>query len=181
MAREKKFKLHELDEIDLSRKRKKHIDQTRHREEHQGGFTCSHCSDWAPINEHIGTQNRNHCPHCLWSKHLDEDKLGDRKSECKSGMEPIALTFKAEGKDRYAEQRQRIGELMLVHECVTDGQLRVNRIAADDNTEELLVVFRNGADLDGPALERLAIESITTATSDSESEVMRQLFGIPEH
>ncbi len=179
MPKERKFRLHEPDDLDVARERKKHIDVERRREHDHGGFACSHCNGWAPINEHIGTHNRNHCPHCLWSKHLDEEKLGDRKSDCHSGMEPLALTFKEEGSDRYGGERShRIGELMLVHECVADGQLRINRIASDDNTDQLLYVFQHGASLSVPVLGHLAAEGILVANLADAAEVQQQLFGL---
>lgn len=177
MPKERKFRLNEPDDLDLSRERKKRIDITRRKEIEHGGFNCSHCNEWASINEHIGTHNRNHCPHCLWSKHLDEEKLGDRKSDCQSGMEPIALTFKGEGSDRYSEEGRRVGELMLVHECVADGTLRVNRIASDDNTDQLLYVFQHCLDLAAPLLGRLATECINVASLADMPEVQSQLFG----
>lgn len=178
MSKEKKFRLNEPDDLDLSRERKKRIDITKRKEMEHGGFDCSHCSEWAPINDQIGTHNRNHCPHCLWSKHLDKEKLGDRKSDCLSGMEPIALTFKKEGSDRYEEEGRRIGELMLVHECVADGKLRVNRIAGDDNTDQLLYVFQRGLDIVAPLIGRLASEAIIVADLSDMAEVQNQLFGI---
>src|SRR5690606_14620253 len=134
--------------------------------------------EWITIHDHIGTHNRNHCPHCLWSKHLDLDKLGDRKSTCQNGMEPIALAFKEEGEDRYASQNRKVGELMLVHECVADGQLRINRIAADDNQDQLIEVFQHSLTLPEAQLGRIASEGIIIATQVSESEIERQLFGI---
>ncbi|MET1001543.1 MAG: RNHCP domain-containing protein, partial [Acidimicrobiia bacterium] len=32
-----------------------------------------------------GTAHRNHCPNCLWSRHVD-DRPGDRAAECGSAM-----------------------------------------------------------------------------------------------
>ena len=45
-----------------------------------------------------GTQHRNHCPACLWSRHVD-DRPGDRAmlDDCGSGMEPIAITVRGKG------------------------------------------------------------------------------------
>ena len=101
-----------------------------------GGFKCVHCQKRVVINEHIGTKNRNHCPHCLWSKHVDDKKAGDRKSACHGAMQPVGLTFKQAGLDKYGRPRQ--GELMLVHKCSKCGKLSINRIAADDSTGLLL-------------------------------------------
>ena len=177
MEKIKRFKLHEEDDITESRDRKRQIDKTRRKEHEHGGFDCSHCKEWITIHDQIGTHNRNHCPHCLWSRHLDLEKLGDRKSTCKNGMEPIALAFKEEGVDRYSSQNRKVGELMLVHECVADGQLRINRIAADDNQHKVLEVFHHSLDLPEVKLERIASEGIAIAMRFLEAEVQIQLFG----
>jgi len=59
-------------------------------------FRCGNCrldvSYRAP-----GTAHRNHCPNCLWSRHLDDDRPGDRAAECGSLMEPIAVTVRGDG------------------------------------------------------------------------------------
>lgn len=68
----------------------------------------------------FGTQHRNHCPYCLWSRHLDNHP-GDRKSGCQSAMEPIAIALR-EG-----------GEWVLIHRCVGCSVLHENRIAGDDS------------------------------------------------
>ena len=173
-----KFKLREEDDITISRARKKRITQVRRKEHEQHGFGCSHCAEWVPIDEHIGTHNRNHCPHCLWSKHMDQDKLGDRKSDCESGMEPIALALKGEGQDKYGQREGRLGEIMLVHECVTDGQLRINRIAADDDTGVVLTVFEHGLHLPTSAVGHIALQGIVIVSQSMEPEIHAQLFGI---
>lgn len=46
-------------------------------------FTCEMCGA-----EVAGTGYTDHCPNCLWSKHVDVNP-GDRKSKCKGLMEPI--------------------------------------------------------------------------------------------
>ena len=83
-------------------------------------FRCGNCrldvSYRAP-----GTAHRNHCPNCLWSRHLDDDRPGDRAAECGSLMEPIAVTVRGDG------------EWVLVHRCTGCGELHLNRTAADDN------------------------------------------------
>ena len=59
-----------------------------------GSFRCVHCrldvSEDAPRTAH-----RNHCPTCLWSRHVDDDKPGDRDADCGSQMEPIGITVRA--------------------------------------------------------------------------------------
>jgi hypothetical protein len=68
-----------------------------------------------------GTEHRNHCPSCLWSRHLDAHIPGDRGSDCGAAMEPIAVCVRADG------------EWALIHRCAGCAALDVNRIAGDDN------------------------------------------------
>jgi hypothetical protein len=91
-----------------------------------------------------GVHHRNHCPHCLSSRHLDLFKAGDRLSACKARMLPVALTLKRTSKKYPSENR---GEIMLVHQCEGCGKISINRIAADDNAEILLEVFETSCSL----------------------------------
>ena len=61
---------------------------------------------------------RNHCPACLWSKHLDIEP-GDRAARCSGLMRPQRIDHRA-GKG-----------LVVVHVCVVCGFTRPNRIADD--------------------------------------------------
>lgn len=100
-------------------------------------FICKNCSKEVSLNA-VGTRNRNHCPYCLWSSHVDK-KTGDRENFCHGLMEPIGLTFKKdEGIDKYGEKRQ--GEIMVVHKCQICGKVSKNRIAGDDNPEVILAI-----------------------------------------
>ena len=82
-------------------------------------FLCTHCDHTIPGTA-PGTAHRNHCPHCLWSLHVDL-KTGDRQSACRGPMEPIAVGI------------QTNGEWSLLHRCQRCGMIRMNRIAGDDN------------------------------------------------
>lgn len=134
-------------------------------------FTCVRCH--LPITcapSVAGVHNRNHCPRCLWSRHMDWRAPGDRLSNCRAPMEPIGLTTKR-SRNRYA--RERDGELMLVHRCAGCGKLSLNRIAADDSAEDLLALFEASfvhvlaGEADGVAL-------LTEADGEL---VRRRLFG----
>ncbi len=82
-------------------------------------FTCINCkktvSSTAP-----GTKNRNHCPFCLASRHVDIE-IGDRQSMCKGVMPAVAKMLKPDGEE------------VLVHKCSTCGIIRKNRVAGDDD------------------------------------------------
>ena len=88
------------------------------------GFICEHCHKQVePIK--FGGSYRNHCPYCLWSKHVDAEIPGDRASDCQGMMEPIGVTTKSGG------------EYTILHHCTKCGFERKNRIAGDDNLELL--------------------------------------------
>lgn len=84
-----------------------------------------------------GTKNRNHCPFCLFSVHVDE-KVGDRKSECKGLMEPIGKFLRPNGEE------------VLVHKCLECGKMSNNRVAGDDDFEKVAELFViDETDVDG--------------------------------
>lgn len=88
-------------------------------------FRCGHCRLDVP-EQALGTAHRNHCPTCLWSRHVDADTPGDRASECGSLMEPIGITVRG------------TGEWVLVHRCAGCDEINLNRTAGDDNPLVLL-------------------------------------------
>ncbi len=97
-------------------------------------FICLHCHAYVSADRRLsGVHNRNHCPYCLWSRHLDLEHAGDRFSACKEQMRPVGLTFKRI-RNKYGRQE---GELMLVHQCMDCGSVSINRIAADDDVQTL--------------------------------------------
>lgn len=77
------------------------------------GFICGHCGKNV---EPLGYTSRNHCPYCLWSRHLDENP-GDRASECGGLMEPVA-----------AEPDPKKGYI-ITHKCTVCGAVRRNKAA----------------------------------------------------
>lgn len=88
-------------------------------------FKCGHCKRFiGPLPS--GGSQRNHCPYCLYSRHVDDRRPGDRASACASLMEPIG-----------AFQRPN-GEHCIVHHCLGCGFERFNRIGADDDFDLVL-------------------------------------------
>jgi len=161
----------------MQRGKKREREKQAKLEERKGGFKCTHCGGWVPLSEFIGTKHRNHCPSCLWSKHVDLEEPGDRKSTCQAGMKPIGLTFKQEGIDRYGSQRQ--GELIVIHWCTNAncGKISINRIAGDDNPETILRVFEESQAPDPNLKKALNNDNIRLLTRDSEKQIRTQLFG----
>ena len=95
-------------------------------------FKCRHCGSYISTARPLaGVGNRNHCPYCLWSRHLDLFEAGDRLAACKAPMRPVGLTLK-NSRNKYA--RAASGELMLVHLCTDCSKISINRIAADDHS-----------------------------------------------
>lgn len=94
------------------------------------GFVCARCGkEVLPLTN---GSYRNHCPFCLYSKHVDVVP-GDRSSVCMGLMEPVGVKQKS-GKG-----------LQIIHRCTRCGVERSNRIARDrvqpDNLEALLALF----------------------------------------
>jgi hypothetical protein len=138
------------------------------------GFPCAHCHAWVGAEFRLsGVQNRNHCPYCLWSRHLDLKVAGDRLSACKAPMKPIGLTVKATCK-RYGSGQ---GELMLIHLCMECETLSINRIAADDDLKTVLGVFEDAFQMDPSIRSRLEAAGILALTSADGELVRARLFG----
>jgi RNHCP domain len=103
----------------LSRPERTHR-RTRSPRRGPDSFRCRRCRLDVPLTA-PGTQHRNHCPNCLWSRHVDDDVPGDRAAECSASMEPISVSVREDG------------EWALVHRCTACSTVHVNRIAGDDN------------------------------------------------
>lgn len=88
-------------------------------------FRCGHCKAMVDLVPY-GGKHRNHCPYCLYSRHVDDRVMGDRASACGSAMRPVGAFVRAKG------------EHVIVHRCVGCGFERYNRIAADDDFDLVL-------------------------------------------
>ena len=82
-------------------------------------FKCENCGF-----EVIGSGYTNHCPSCLWSKHVDIFP-GDRSEMCGGLMKPVG--FKIEN-----------GKEVIVHKCKLCGNVRSCRVSEDDSRDEIL-------------------------------------------
>ena len=146
-----------------------------HRREAEDGFTCRDCGRFVSSAAGLaGVQNRNHCPYCLSSRHLDLYEPGDRLSACKAIMRPVALALKQVRK-KYGRPGQ--GELMLVHACIDCGRVSINRLAADDDPDRVLAVFSNSLRLDPRLAARLADQQIFPLEAESRNLVETRLWG----
>jgi hypothetical protein len=84
-------------------------------------FVCGRCGKSVQ-----GDGYTNHCPECLWSRHVDNDP-GDRKNTCRGMMEPV-------GAD------QKSGEMVLIHRCTLCGAEKKNRTASGDNSGNIIQI-----------------------------------------
>ncbi len=141
-------------------------------------FECCHCSLEVTPNPSMGTQHRNHCNHCLWSKHVDTIP-GDRASQCQGCMEPIGVTLKREGTDKYGKEK--LGDVMLVHRCTKCGQINLNRIAADDPEDLVVQVFdilnTEPSPLSQEVRDQLAKQNISLLSEKEKPLLEERLFG----
>lgn len=91
---------------------------TRTRED----FVCEQCG-----RQVRGNGYTNHCPQCLWSKHVDVNP-GDRAATCGGLMEPVAAIARAD-------------EVIVTQQCTRCGRLWRNKAAPNDRRETLLSLF----------------------------------------
>ncbi len=82
-------------------------------------FICEHCEAFIE-----GSGYTDHCPKCLWSKHVDINP-GDRKSNCSGMMKPMGVEIK---RNKY----------IIHHRCTKCGYKFKVKSAPDDNFEEIL-------------------------------------------
>ncbi len=84
-------------------------------------FTCEHCG--ANV---VGNGYTNHCPACLWSKHVDVTP-GDRAEGCGGLMEPVGVETKA-------------GVHTLTHRCTPCGFSRRQTASTEDNFDKIVAL-----------------------------------------
>lgn len=84
-------------------------------------FICGNCGE-----EVKGDGYTNHCPSCLWSKHVDINP-GDRAAECGGMMRPAKVEIEK-------------GEYVLTHRCVKCGREKRNKMSPKDNFQEVLKI-----------------------------------------
>ncbi|MDD5605981.1 MAG: RNHCP domain-containing protein [Patescibacteria group bacterium] len=83
-------------------------------------FICENCG--TPVQ---GDGYTNHCPKCLFSKHVD-NVPGDRANLCGGLMEPVSVQLKGGLPDK------------IVHQCLKCGHIHKNKISPQDNQTSLL-------------------------------------------
>lgn len=84
-------------------------------------FTCEHCLK--EVNA-LKYTSRDHCPYCLYSKHVDIFP-GDRNNNCKGLLEPIGIE---KFKDTYK----------IIYKCKKCNKIHKNIMANDDNMDLII-------------------------------------------
>jgi hypothetical protein len=90
-------------------------------------FKCENCG-----NEVKGNGYTNHCPKCLWSKHVDIHP-GDRASNCNGLMEPIRAELIRDGYD-------------ITYRCTKCKLISKNKSNKKDDFESILNIVKKHTD-----------------------------------
>lgn len=89
-------------------------------------FTCLNCHQ---VIDSLGYTARDHCPHCLYSIHVDNNP-GDRLNECHGLLKPIKIeNFKNSYK--------------IIYQCQKCGAIKKNIMARDDNFDLIIKLSTN--------------------------------------
>ena len=87
-------------------------------------FTCAHCGA-----EVFGNGYTNHCPKCLWSRHVDNTP-GDRQSDCGGMMCPISV-------------KPDKGGFIITHKCEKCGKIINQHSAENDDIDTIISISSN--------------------------------------
>ena len=85
-------------------------------------FVCENCGKKVLK---LGYTSRDHCPHCLYSKHVD-NMPGDREAECRGLLKPVQVEL--DSKKGY----------VIIYKCEKCGAIRKNKSAVDDDMDLLI-------------------------------------------
>lgn len=89
------------------------------------GFICEHCN--RKVEKLIKT-SRDHCPYCLYSKHVDINP-GDRLNPCKGLLKPTGIE---KHKDTFK----------ILYVCEKCKKTHKNIVAFDDDMEKIIEVSK---------------------------------------
>lgn len=88
-------------------------------------FICDNCK-----MEVMGDGYTNHCPNCLYSKHVDLNFPGDRLNNCRGLMEPIGIEKVS-------------GDWKIIQRCKKCNTTFRCKTASTDNKELLISLSLN--------------------------------------
>lgn len=84
-------------------------------------FICDFCGKKVSKLEYTA---RDHCPYCLYSKHLDNNP-GDRQNNCHGLMQPIGI-------EKYKNSYK------IIYNCTKCHTIHKNIMAKDDNFDKII-------------------------------------------
>ena len=90
-------------------------------------FICENC------NKNVDKLNytaRDHCPYCLYSKHVDINP-GDRDNPCKGLLKPVSI-------EKYKNTYK------IIYKCLKCNQLHKNIMANDDDFNLIIQLSHHG-------------------------------------
>ena len=84
-------------------------------------FICEHCKKAVSP---LGYTARDHCPYCLYSKHVDI-LPGDRNNTCHGLLVPVGI-------EKYKDT------FKIIYKCASCKELHKNIMANDDNMDLII-------------------------------------------
>lgn len=87
-------------------------------------FVCENCGTSVQGNGYT-----NHCPECLWSKHVDNNP-GDRASMCGGMMRPIQIEKSG-------------NNFIITHKCEKCGKVIRQKCSPRDNMDTIIALSVN--------------------------------------
>lgn len=88
-------------------------------------FICEKCGKKV---EKLNYSARDHCPYCLYSKHVDINP-GDRQNNCRGLLKPIDIE---KFKNTYK----------IIYKCEKCGEIHKNVIAKDDDMDKIIEISK---------------------------------------
>lgn len=82
-------------------------------------FICGNCGFKV-----VGDGYTNHCPKCLYSKHVD-DVPGDRANKCHGLMPPVGIDYKNQ-------------QYSVTHKCLKCGKSKNNKTSPEDDFDKII-------------------------------------------
>ncbi len=90
-------------------------------------FICENCGRKVETLKYTA---RDHCPYCLYSKHVDINP-GDRKNTCLGVLVPFSVEKFKKG-------------FKIIYKCQKCGQIKKNIMAIDDDMDMVIKLSVNG-------------------------------------
>lgn len=86
-------------------------------------FICENCNKKV---SKLGYTSRDHCPYCLYSKHVDINP-GDRLNSCNGLLVPIGI-------EKYRDTYK------IIYKCNKCNNIHKNIIAKDDSIDKIIEI-----------------------------------------